>query len=159
MDNVDFALFEAELREHYDALQEVYDKIYQRQATFKDSIEGIESIAYQLHNLYGGYEKLFETVALFFENQIEGARYHADLLLRMKIEIKGIRPALLSKSSHGMLDELRRFRHFFRHAYRAELDVDRVDRLLQTALQLEKPFREDMEHFLAQLKPNSDDYE
>ena len=123
MDNTDFVLFEAELREHYNTVQQIYERINSRQSTFKNTSEGVDSMAYQIHNLYGAYEELFETAANFFENQIEGARYHADLLRRMKIRIEGMRPNLLSESTYRLLDELRRFRHFFRHAYGVELQI------------------------------------
>lgn len=129
------------------------ERIDKRQATFKNTIEGVDSIAYRVHNLYGAYEELFETAANFFENQIEGARYHTDLLRRMKINIDGIRPALISEPTYRLLDELRRFHHFFRHAYGVELDADRVDRIIQIAIQLKEPFQQDMEYFLTQLKP------
>ena len=153
MDNRDFVLLEAELREYYNTIEQIYERIRQRQATFKDTSEGVDSMAYQIHNLYGAYEELFETAANFFENQIEGARYHADLLRRMKIEIEGMRPTLLSEPTYKLLDELRRFRHFFRHAYGVELDADRVNRIVLIALQLEESFRQDMESFLSRLKP------
>ena len=88
----------------------------------------------------------------FFENQVKGGRYHTDLLRRMEIEIKGIRPALLSSDTYEMLDELRRFRHFFRHAYTAKLDADRIGKLVQTAARLIEPFQQDMNRFLEQLR-------
>ena len=112
----------------------------------------MDSMAYQLHNLYGAYEQLFEIVAGFFENQIEGARYHIDMLRRMKTEIKGMRPALLSEPAFESLNELRSFRHFFRHAYGARLDPDRIGRIVRIAIQLRETFQQDMEGFLEQLR-------
>lgn len=152
MDEKEIALLEAEFLESYDLIERVYEHIFRRQATFRDSEEGVDSIAYRIHNLYGAYERLFEVVANFFENQIEGTRYHADLLRRMKMKIIGIRPALLSSSTAELLDELRRFHHFLRHAYAAKLDADRVSKIVQIALDLKEPFRQDMENFLAQLR-------
>ena len=58
-------------------------------------------MAYQLHNLYGGLEQLFEEVAGTFENQVEGEGNHTGLLRRMKLRIEGIRPALLSPETAG----------------------------------------------------------
>jgi len=153
MDKEDFALLEAEIRERHQVVQGIYERIKKRQSTFQDTSEGVDSMAYQIHNLYGAYEELFETVAGFFENRIEGVRYNADLLRRMKMEIEGIRPALLSRSTYTSLDELRRFRHLFRHAYGMELDTERIARIVQVALQLEEPFQQDMERFLTALRP------
>lgn len=153
MDEKEIALLESDLLGSYEAIGRIYERILKRQPTFRDSAEGVDSMAYQLHNLYGAYEQSFEIVADFFENQIEGSHYHTDLLRRMKIEMKGIRPALISYATYKTLGKLRRFHHFFRHAYEAELEADKVDENVQIAIQLRKPFRQDMEHFLAQLKP------
>jgi uncharacterized protein YutE (UPF0331/DUF86 family) len=126
----------------------IYQRIEQRRRRFKDTEEGVESMAYQLHNLHGAYEELCEIVADYFENEIEGIRYHADLLKRIKMDIKGIRPAFISEKTYQELDELRRFRHLFRHAYGIELDPVRVEKLLYTALHLREQFRNDMTRFL-----------
>jgi len=152
MDEREIVLLKSDLLESYEVVELIYKRILGEQATFRDKIQHLNSMAYRLHSLYGAYERLFEIVANFFENQIESTRYRADLLRRMKTEIAGMRPALISSSVHEMLNELRRFRHFFRYAYGVELDADRVERLVQIAIQLKKPFQQDMEHFLEQLK-------
>ena len=152
MDKKEFSLFESDLLESYEVIKQIYERILNEQATFKDRIQDLDSMAYQLHNLYGAHEQLFEIVADYFENQIEGARYHIDLLRRMRTEIRGIRPALISSPTYDMLNELCRFYHFFRHAYSAKLDPDRVDRIVQIAIQLKELFRQDMERFIERLK-------
>lgn len=152
MDEKEIDLLKSDLLKSYELIERVYQRISKKQATFRNSIEAVESMAYQLHNVYGTYEQLFEVVAGFFENQIGGARYHADLLRRMGTRIEGMRPALLSSPTAELLDELRRFHHFFRHVYVANLDADRVGRIVQIALDLKEPFRQDTENFLAQLR-------
>jgi len=151
MDKKEITLLESDLLGDYEPIEQLYELILSREATFRNSPEAVDSMAYKIHNLYGAYEQLFETVAAFFENQIGGSRYHVDLLRRMKTEIKGVRPALISSSTCELLDKLRGFRHFFRHAYTAELDADKIDELVRIALKLKDPFRQDMEHFLEQL--------
>ena len=152
MDKKEIALLESDLLESYKVIEQLYGRVLGEQPTFKDGVQYLNSMAYHLHNLYGAHEQLFEIVASFFENQIKGERYHTDLLRRMKTEIKGVRPALLSCTVHESLNELLRFRYFFRHAYVAELDADRLDRVVRIAIKLRDPFRQDMEHFLEQLK-------
>jgi hypothetical protein len=152
MDEKEVALLESDLLESYETIERIYEYILGEQATFKDRVQDLNSMAYHLHNLYGAHEQLFEIIAGFFENQVTGNRYHADLLRRMKTEIKGVRPALISSITYESLDELRGFRHFFRHAYRAKLDADRIEKLVQIAIQLRDPFRQDMESFLEKLK-------
>ncbi|MHB8204210.1 MAG: ribonuclease toxin HepT-like protein [Desulfomonilaceae bacterium] len=93
--------------------------------------EVIESIGYWLHNLYCAYEDLFKIVCSFWENNMSSASgYHTSLLKRMVFGIEGIRPALLSDDSFRVLDELRAFRHVFRHAYSHGLEEERVMILL-----------------------------
>jgi len=152
MDEKETDVLESDLLESYKVIEQIYEYILREQATFKDRVQDLNSMAYYLHNLYCAHEQLFEIVAGFFENQIEGNRYHTDLLRRMKTEIKGMRPALISSATHRMLNELRGFRHFFRHAYVARLDSDKIEKLVQIALQLKDPFRQDMEGFLARLR-------
>jgi hypothetical protein len=93
--------------------------------------EVVESIGYWLHNLYCAYEDLFKIICSFWENNISSnSGYHTSLLRRMVFAIEGIRPALLSKDSLRVLDELRGFRHMFRHAYSHGLDEERIIILL-----------------------------
>lgn len=73
----------------------------------------VESIGFQLHNLYCAFEDLFRVVAVAFENHIQDkCKYHAELLKRMSMSIEGVRPALLSPSFSRLPDDLRAFRHF-----------------------------------------------
>lgn len=153
MDKSAFVVLKAELKECERDVCHIYERIHQREATFRETTEGIDSMAYQLHNLYSAYEQLFEMVAQFFENRIEGERYHTDLLRRMKLSIEGIRPVLVSDEAFSLLDELRRFRHFFRHAYTAELKPEKVGELVVIALQLKDVFQRDLETFLVKLNP------
>jgi len=85
---------------------------------------------YLLHNLYSGFEELFQEIARTFENRVEDtSRFHRELLKRMSIEVPGIRPKLLSPESFKILDELRAFRHIFRHSYDFELSPAKVSEL------------------------------
>lgn len=153
MDKGAFSILEAELRARSRDIDRIGGRIEERLSAFAHSAEGIDSMGYQLHNLYGAFEQLFEEVAHFFENQIDEVRYHADMIRRMQLEIQGIRPALLSAETASDLDELRRFRHLFRHAYAAELDPDKVADLAAQAVRAQRAFARDFERFLARLRP------
>jgi hypothetical protein len=79
-------------------IEGIYAKIAQRRGGKTPA--HLESLAYQLHNLYCAFEDLFKQVADFFENTLEDpTRYHRELLWRMKIPIEGVRPALLSEEA------------------------------------------------------------
>ena len=153
MDKGAFAVLEAGLRARVRDISRIGSRIEERLDTFAHNAEGVDSMGYQLHNLYGAFEQLFEEVARFFENQIDEARYHADMIRRMQLEIQGIRPALLAAETASDLDELRRFRHLFRHAYTADLDPDKVANLAAKAVRIQRDFTQDFERFLVLLRP------
>ena len=145
------ALFRAELSDQWREIGRLHGIVRERLGNFKESQEKVDSMGYKLHNLYCVYEELFQIVARYFENQVEPQRYHADLLRRMKLNIPGVRPALISEGTYALLDELRRFRHFFRHAYGVDLDPERVEGVAKKAVELEKRFGEDLNNFLGLL--------
>ena len=155
MDEGAFALLEAALRARCRDIDRIGDRVEERQQTLPRGGEaiGIDSMGYQLHNLYGAFEQVFEEVARFFENRIDDAAYHADLIRRMQLDIRGIRPAVLSVETASRLDELRRFRHLFRHAYATDLDPARVTALATGVPGLRSAFARDIERFLSALRP------
>ncbi len=148
-----FSLLEAALQARVRDIDRIADRIEERRATGARGAEAVDSMAYQLHNLYGAFEQLFEEVARFFENRVDDASYHADLIRRMQLDIRGVRPALLSEATARDLDELRRFRHLFRHSYGTELDSARVGDLAARAAGIRDAFARDFERFLAALRP------
>jgi hypothetical protein len=54
---------------------------------------------------------------LFLKNGLDPATWHAELVGRMTLEIPSLRPRLFPKDYAKRMDELRRFRHRFRHVY------------------------------------------
>ena len=149
-----FSLLEAALQARCRDIDRIGDRIEERRATGDRGAEAVDSMGYQLHNLYGAFEQLFEEVARFFENRVDDARYHADLIRRMQLDIRGVRPALLSEATARDLDELRRFRHLFRHAYGSDLDAVKVGELAVRAAGIRHAFARDFERFLSALRPS-----
>jgi hypothetical protein len=110
--------------------------------------ELVESAGYWLHNLYCGFEDLFKLIAGYWENHVKmDGEYHIQLLKRMHFAIEGIRPALLTDKSFRDLNELRGFRHAFRHAYTYGLDHERVGHLLHRIIISKKQIFIDIENF------------
>jgi len=134
-------------------LEEIYEKLEQRAQDMEaDDPARLESIAYQIHNLYNAVEDLLKIVAAHFENHIADAdRWHSALLKRMAQMIPALRPALLSEATFRLLDSLRSFRHFFRHAYSADIDLSQLMANLAKARQLRAQLQADVKHFLDQL--------
>ena len=73
----------------------------------------------------------------------------------MTYEIPGVRPALLSEDSARLLNSLRGFRHFFRHAYSIPLEHEPLQINLQRALQLYPLLKQDVTCFLQQITAQS----
>jgi len=87
--------------------------------------------AYLLHNIYNALENSFEQISRTFENHVKDpVQWHKELLGKMFLEIPGVRPAILPRDLHGILNELRGFRHVFRHGYDFDLDPVRLELLI-----------------------------
>jgi|SRR5579872_437543 len=113
--------------------------------------------ALRTQQFYTALEDLFKQIAKSFENHIENLNhYHKELLVRMNTEIPKIRPAILSSHSINLLDKVRAFRHFIRHAYDCELDVKELQ-LIQKRLKSEySNVEKDLQHFRVFIKKLSD---
>ena len=136
--------------------REIIQRILQDiRMTEPDSREKVSHLGYLLHNLYCALEDIFREVARTFENQVEDpARYHRELLKRMHCEIPQIRPPLLTSRSYTLLNELRGFRHVFRHAYDYELSADRLAQLRKNILENWENIQRDLDNFKNFLQKN-----
>ena len=147
MDKGRIAILKAEMQVQIGEIDKIYTKLEERRR--EKGRAGIESTGYQLHNLYCAFEDLFKIAADAFENHIQDeSQYHIELLRRMTMSIEEVRPPLLSTESYQLLDALRAFRHFFRHAYTYELDERKVRIVLEDAIKLRELYRQDIERFL-----------
>ncbi len=90
------------------------------------------AVAYLLHNIYCALENAFEQISRTFENHITSpAQWHRELLAKMFLEIPTVRDAVLPAGLRGFLNDLRGFRHLFRHSYDFELDPEKLQRLVR----------------------------
>ncbi|MBN2340847.1 MAG: hypothetical protein JXX29_17615 [Deltaproteobacteria bacterium] len=78
---------------------------------------------------YTCLETLFVRISKFFENNLETDRWHKHLLEKMRLEIPGVRDAVLSEKCFHLLDEFLRFRHFKRYYYDYNYDPDKMQYL------------------------------
>lgn len=153
MDPVKLKILEAEVKAQLASIRQVYAELEDRAGQMRPETPApIESTAYQLHNLYSAVEDLFKVVAGAFENSVTDlSQWHTELLRRMTLEIPGVRPALLSQETADLLNELRAFRHFFRHAYGQSLDLARVEQNIRVARKVEPLLVHNVSQFLASL--------
>lgn len=131
---------------------EIYNEI--KIQNTKDK-KDIVYVGYLIHNYYCSVEDIFIEIARTFENKIDDvSKYHRELLKRMTIDIPGIRPKLLSNKNFNFFDELRGFRHIFRHAYGYTIDSDKIDLLKKKMVEHHEFFLEDLKKFKSFLEEN-----
>lgn len=70
------------------------------------------------------------------------------LIDRLYGDLPGIRPPLISDACFSLLDELRGFRYFFRHAYSYEIDFNKLQIVIEAADKLRDLYRTDIEYFI-----------
>ena len=108
-------------------LQRLAPSLQAPDSDFRD----LAAVGYTLHNLYNAMENSFDQISRTFENHVVNeAQWHKELLEKMFLEIPTVRPALLTESLRKLLNDLRGFRHLFRHGYDFDLDVERLRTLV-----------------------------
>lgn len=152
MDEERLGLLKADLDKQLVMIDQIYEEIQHRSKGYETNVERMESLAYQLHNLYCAFEDLMKIVANEFENRIQQrSDWHIQLLRRMMTDIPNIRPALFSQENFFLLDELRAFRHWFRHAYSYRVEPEKLGIVLRKAIELRERLNVDMQQFIQRL--------
>jgi len=117
--------------EKYAILLGYYDKQWKLIKKLYDEIININLSPYEMRyvfamktqQFYTALEDLLKQIAKSFENHVQDlSALHKELLIRLNTEIPKIRPKVLSTDSFLLLDKIRAFCHFIRHAYDCELD-------------------------------------
>ncbi|MEL6899994.1 MAG: hypothetical protein AAFP07_03510 [Cyanobacteria bacterium J06606_4] len=154
MDRERIAGFTAELKGQLKLIKRVDARLASRVGDGLDTPGQLDSVAYQIHNLYCAVEDLLKMVASAFENNIGTASdWHRLLLLRLSQPVNGIRPAFLSEASLDTMNKLRGFRHLVRHAYGTDIELEQLRPNLQAAQTLYRTIAEDTDTFISQLVP------
>ena len=157
MDAERIAGLAAEIKGQMWLMEKVSDRLQSRVKAGLDTPGQLDSVAYQIHNLYCSAEDLLKLIASSFENQIgAGGDWHRVLLLRLSQPVEGMRPAFLSDTSLEVMNKLRSFRHLIRHAYGAEIELTQLQANLSAAQQLYGLIRQDIDTFTAVLTAQSD---
>jgi hypothetical protein len=95
----------------------------------------VRALSFELERWYTAVESTIERALRTLDGSVpEGRNWHEELLRDAGIAITGFRPALLSEDTVAALREVMRFRHFARHGYDREPEVERVDELGRVAL-------------------------
>lgn len=132
--------------EKMEGLFEKFESSYNRYLQKKEYAYLVES-AFYVNRLYTGFERMFRNIAESFENTIDEKAWHKSLLDRMSIGIENIRPALISETNLKHLNELRTFRHFFRHTYDFDLEEEKFAIVASGTRELKKNINVDIQNF------------
>ncbi|KHE90409.1 MAG: hypothetical protein K8F52_13285 [Candidatus Scalindua rubra] len=138
---------------------EIMDELMEKHNLLNDKIKHIEpdefdwaSLGYTIHNIYNLFENYFLRISKFFENDPNKTSWHRDLVDRMSIEIKGVRPRLFDRSLAYKINELRAFRHTFRYIYQSELDIEKLNNLDKKLPEIIKEFTQCHKLFIENLQ-------
>lgn len=76
------------------------------------------AIGAMLHNCYGAVESALERLIEVVDGSLPtGRNYHVELIRRAAAPVAEVRPAIISPALAADLQQLRQYRHAFRHAY------------------------------------------
>jgi len=105
-----------------------------------------------LHDFYNCCERVFRRIAADINGGLgRSEKWHKDLLFRMTIEIKNIRPQVISEELAAELDDYLSFRHVFRNIYGFELKGERLERLVAKFENVSEDFCNQIKDFLEKM--------
>lgn len=143
-------LLERRIQDDLRAIDEIHRALEGTSLSPEASEETTIVAGYRLHNLYNAVENIFRSIAEAFENQLhDRERWHSELLRRMTLDLRPVRPAVIDERAYECLDELLRFRHLFRAAYGIQLAPERLVLVLRKATELRELFADQIEDFLS----------
>jgi predicted ribosome quality control (RQC) complex YloA/Tae2 family protein len=106
-----------------------------------------------LHDFYNCCERVFRRVTADINGGFRQAEtWYKGLLYRMTIEIKGIRPQVISEDLAAELDDYLSFRHVVRNIYGFELKGERLDRLVAKFDRVSRSFSKQITEFLRKME-------
>jgi len=92
----------------------------------------LKATAFDLHSFYTGLERVFRLIAEILDGRLPGGEgWHKLLLNQMALEIRNVRPAVISEVTLDLLEEYLRFRHLVRNVYSFNLLPEKVQSLVE----------------------------
>ena len=107
-----------------------------------------------LHDFYGGIERIFVRIAQELNGGVPvSEHWHRQLLLDMSLELRSVRPAVISRELHDLLVPFLGFQHLFRNVYGFVMDGERLDLLDARFDETFHRLQEELHRFLDWLVP------
>lgn len=147
----DVVLLQAEIEGSLSDLDQVVGEIEQALTDIGSSVPSYReraAVGAFLHSFYNGIENILKRIAEEIDQTVPiGSEWHRALLRRMAIEVKDVRPAVLSGKTVEKLLPYLGFRHFFRHSYTFEIDWEKLRPLAINVRSVLEDFKEELEEF------------
>ncbi len=105
-----------------------------------------------LVDFYTCLETLFIKISQFYENNLQRDKWHSELLHKMTLEIEDIRPAVITKETCFILQEIMKFRHFKRYYFEFNYDWDKLEFLEKEYNKVKELLDKDLNNFKNILK-------
>ena len=124
------AALAAELRSALPVLERIdrfHDEFQRQPHASRQSIENAIVVSDVMVSFYTCLETAFLRISQFFENALDDARWHEQLLRAMTWTVPGVRERVISDATCAALSELRRFRHFKRYYFAFDYDWERLE--------------------------------
>jgi len=154
-------ILEARLKEEKDNLERLKKTLQakgfwatgQQEISLRQADEfTLRALASVLLDYYTGIENIFEEIAKVIDGSLpSGQEWHKDLLRQMKLDINGIRPAVITRETFTSLDEYRKFRHLVRNIYDFNLLPERLEPLLARLPEIERGLANESDGFIKQM--------
>ena len=116
-----------------------------------------ESTAYRLQSFYMGIERLFTKINMEIDKKTfsyskDDDKWHKEMLKSMSLDIKGVRPKVISNETFKMLGEYLGFRHWVRYYYYYQLDIKKLLPLIKDLEETYSYLKKDLKLFSTFLK-------
>ena len=132
-----------------DRIDRFHDEFQGRPQASRQSIENAIIVSDVMVSFYTCLETAFLRVSQFFENALDDARWHEQLLRAMTWTVPGVRERVISDTTCAALSELRRFRHFKRYYFAFDYDWERLELVRSKYLACRGPVRAELEAYAA----------
>ncbi|MBI4787982.1 MAG: nucleotidyltransferase domain-containing protein [Chloroflexi bacterium] len=110
-----------------------------------------------IHDFYRGAESLLSRIAVQFDGSVSATpHWHSELVAQMGRAQPGKRPAVIDKRLLARLDEYRKLFHFFRNAYGAELEWDRLQKHVVQMSETLDMLRAQLDQFFVAVQPKEE---
>jgi len=109
----------------------------------------LRAVALTLHDFYSGVERVFVIIGKELNGSLpKGASWHRTLLRDMQLDIKSVRPSVISEKMVHELEDFLDFRHRIRNIYGYTLEWERMRGLVRKFPSILSMFQEEIGRFV-----------